>query len=135
MDGYESSLAGKTAIVTGSTSGIRFGIAGTFTDAGMHIMCNGRGGKSRLQKIGAELEERCGVKTACSAADMAKPDEIVRTVEEARATFGELDVLVNNSGTSMCVATQQIGALSLFLCSDAAITGTTLPSEVGWTAQ
>jgi 3-hydroxybutyrate dehydrogenase len=97
-DRQEGILTGKTAIVTGSTSGIGLGIARALAGAGIHIMFNGLGGKTEVQKIRADLEETCGVKTAYSAADMSKPDEIVRMVEEARAAFGKIDVLVNNAG-------------------------------------
>jgi 3-hydroxybutyrate dehydrogenase len=91
-------LAGKTAIVTGSTSGIGLGIARALASAGIHIMFNGLGGKTEVQKIRADLEETCGIKTAYSPADMSKPDEIVHLVEEACAAFGKVDVLVNNAG-------------------------------------
>jgi 3-hydroxybutyrate dehydrogenase len=95
---HGSSLAGRTAIVTGSTSGIGLGIARAFAGAGMHVMFNGLGDKTEVQKVRADLEETCGIKTAYSAADMSKPDEIVRMVEEARLTLGKVDVLVNNAG-------------------------------------
>ena len=77
-------LAGRTAIVTGSTSGIGLGIAQAFAASGMHVMLNGFGDKAEIQKIRADMEETYGIKTAYSAADMSKPDEIVRMVEDAR---------------------------------------------------
>ena len=91
-------LAGKTAIVTGSTSGIGLGIARAFAATGMHVMLNGFGDRTDIQKIRADLEETYGVKTAYSPADMSKPDEIVRMVEDARTALGKVDVLVNNAG-------------------------------------
>ena len=91
-------LAGKTAIVTGSTSGIGLGIARAFAATGMHVMLNGFGDRTDIQKIRADLEETYGVKTAHSPADMSKPDEIVRMVEDARTALGKVDVLVNNAG-------------------------------------
>ena len=91
-------LAGKTAIVTGSTSGIGLGIARAFAATGMHVMLNGFGDSTEIQKIRADLEETYGVKTAYSPADMSKPDEIVRMVEDARTALGKVDVLVNNAG-------------------------------------
>ena len=98
MQRYGSSLAGKIAIVTGSTSGIGLGIARAFAGAGMHVMFNGFGDNAEVQRIRADLEETCSVRTAYSAADMSKPDEIVRMVEETRAVLGKVDVLVNNAG-------------------------------------
>ena len=91
-------LAGKTAIVTGSTSGIGLGIAHAFAEAGMHVMLNGFGDKAEIQKIRADMEETCGIKTAYSAADMSKPGDIVQMVDDARKLLGQVDVLVNNAG-------------------------------------
>jgi 3-hydroxybutyrate dehydrogenase len=91
-------LAGKTAIVTGSTSGIGLGIAHAFAEAGMHVMLNGFGDKAEIQKIRADMEETCGIRTAYSAADMSKPGDIVQMVDDARKLLGQVDVLVNNAG-------------------------------------
>jgi 3-hydroxybutyrate dehydrogenase len=91
-------LAGKTAIVTGSTSGIGLGIARSFADAGLHVMLNGFGDKQAIEQTRMQIEESCGVKTAYSAADMSKPADIVGMVEDARKLLGEVDVLVNNAG-------------------------------------
>jgi 3-hydroxybutyrate dehydrogenase len=91
-------LTGRTAIVTGSTSGIGLAIAQAFAANGMHVMLNGFGDKGEIQKIRADMEEAHGIRTAYSAADMSKPDEIVRMVEDARAALGKVDVLVNNAG-------------------------------------
>jgi 3-hydroxybutyrate dehydrogenase len=91
-------LAGRIAIVTGSTSGIGLGIARAFAEAGMHVMLNGFGDKAEIEKTRMELEESCHVKTAYSAADMSKPSDIVGMVEDARRLLGRVDVLVNNAG-------------------------------------
>jgi 3-hydroxybutyrate dehydrogenase len=91
-------LAGKTAIVTGSTSGIGLGIAQAFAMTGMHVMFNGFGDRTEIRKIRADMEEAYGVKTAYSAADMSKPDDIVGMVEDTRKLLGKVDVLVNNAG-------------------------------------
>jgi 3-hydroxybutyrate dehydrogenase len=94
----EHELVGRAAIVTGSTSGIGIGIAQAFAATGMHVMLNGFGDKAEIQKIRADMEEAHGIKTAYSAADMSKPDDIVRMVEDARKALGKVDVLVNNAG-------------------------------------
>ncbi len=91
-------LAGKTAVVTGSTSGIGLGIAQALAEAGMHVMLNGFGDKAEIEKTQQEIEERFGVKTAYSAADMTRPADIVGMVEDAREMLGKVDVLVNNAG-------------------------------------
>jgi 3-hydroxybutyrate dehydrogenase len=91
-------LAGKTAIVTGSTSGIGLGIAHAFAEAGMHVMLNGFGDKAEIEKTRMDLEESCHIKTAYSAADMSKPADIADMVEDARRLMGKVDVLVNNAG-------------------------------------
>jgi 3-hydroxybutyrate dehydrogenase len=91
-------LVGKTAIVTGSTSGIGLGFARAFGEAGMHVMLNGFGDKAEIEKRRMELEASCHIKTAYSAADMSKPTEIIGMVEDARRLLGKVDVLVNNAG-------------------------------------
>ena len=91
-------LAGKTAIVTGSTSGIGLGIAQSFAAAGMNVMLNGFGNMEEIEKIRTELAMTYDVRTAYSAADMSKPAEIAKMVEEAHKAFGRVDVLVNNAG-------------------------------------
>jgi 3-hydroxybutyrate dehydrogenase len=93
-----SGLAGKSAIVTGSTSGIGLGIARAFAQAGMNVMINGFGEMKEIQAIRSRLEGEFGVKACYSAADMTRPDEIAEMVERASEQFGCVDVLVNNAG-------------------------------------
>ncbi len=92
------SLAGKSAIVTGSTSGIGLGIARAFAGAGMPVMLNGFGDAAEIERTRADLEKTFGVKVAYSAADMTNPAEIAAMVAEATKVFGKVDVLVNNAG-------------------------------------
>jgi len=91
-------LAGKSAVVTGSTSGIGLGIARSFAQAGMNVMLNGFGDVAEIECERGRLETTFGIKTAYSAADMSKPAEIVAMIEAARHAFGQVDVLVNNAG-------------------------------------
>jgi 3-hydroxybutyrate dehydrogenase len=91
-------LAGKTAIVTGSTSGIGLGIARALASAGMNVMLNGLGNDKEIETVRAGLANEFGTGVAYSNADMTKPDEIAAMVEEARRQFGPVDVLVNNAG-------------------------------------
>jgi 3-hydroxybutyrate dehydrogenase len=92
------SLKGKTAIVTGSTSGIGLGIATQFAKAGINVMLNGFGPADEIEKIKTGLASQYGIKTAYSAADMTKPADIAGMVEETAKTFGSVDILVNNAG-------------------------------------
>jgi 3-hydroxybutyrate dehydrogenase len=91
-------FAGKTAVITGSTSGIGLGIAKAFAEAGMHVMLNGLGDPATVETTRASIEADYGVKAKYSAANMSKPNEIVRMIEDARALLGGVDVLVNNAG-------------------------------------
>jgi 3-hydroxybutyrate dehydrogenase len=91
-------LRGKTALVTGSTSGIGLAIARAFASEGANLMLNGFGDKAAIEKERAGLEKEFGVKARYSAADMSKPAEIADMVRATEKEFGALDVLVNNAG-------------------------------------
>jgi 3-hydroxybutyrate dehydrogenase len=91
-------LRGKSAIVTGSTSGIGLGIAQSFAAAGMNVMLNGFGDRSEIEMTRSDLAKTFDVKTAYSAADMSKPSDIANMVAETRRAFGKVDVVVNNAG-------------------------------------
>ena len=93
-----SQLKGKSAIVTGSTSGIGLGIARSFANAGMDVMLNGFGDAAEIERTREMIEKDFGVHTAYSSADMSKPAEIVEMVHAAQQSFGKVDVLVNNAG-------------------------------------
>ncbi len=93
-----SELAGRTAIITGSTSGIGLGIAKSFAASGMNVMLNGFGPLAEIELMRKAIEKEFGVGVAYSDADMSKPDEIADMVMRARETFGQVDVLVNNAG-------------------------------------
>jgi 3-hydroxybutyrate dehydrogenase len=91
-------FAGKSAIITGSTSGIGLAIARAFAGGGMNVMLNGFGEPDEIEAIRAGIEQECGVKALHSKADMTKPDEIAQMVEDATQAFGQVDVMVNNAG-------------------------------------
>ena len=93
-----ASLAGRSAIVTGSTSGIGLGIARAFSAAGMNVMLNGFGNAADIERIRRDLENSFGTKIAYSAADMSMPGDIASMVESANTIFGAVDILVNNAG-------------------------------------
>ena len=91
------SLAGKSALVTGSTSGIGLGVARGLAKEGANIMLNGFGDAAAIEAIKAEIAA-LGVKVAYDPADMTKPDQIKEIVAKTESAFGSLDILVNNAG-------------------------------------
>jgi len=91
-------LRGKSAIVTGSTSGIGLGIARALAGAGVNVMFNGFGPSVDIDPIRKELERHDRIKTAISGADMSKEEDIAQMIEDARTAFGQIDILVNNAG-------------------------------------
>lgn len=89
----EQTLAGRTALVTGSTSGIGLAIAQAFHRAGARVMLNGFGKPEEIAAARASVGD-----APHSPADMSKPDEVRAMVAEAERAFGRLDILVNNAG-------------------------------------
>ena len=87
-------LKNKTALVTGSTSGIGLGIAKALARQGANIMLNGFGD---VEGARAEVSA-LGVAVDYHGADMSKPAEIEDMMKAAAARFGQVDVLVNNAG-------------------------------------
>ena len=90
-------LKGKTALVTGSTSGIGLGIARALAADGANIVVNGFGEAAAIAAVEKELQG-LGAKTLYHGADMSKPDQIADMITKAEAQFGRIDVLVNNAG-------------------------------------
>src|SRR5579864_4560779 len=91
-------LKGKSALVTGSTSGIGLAVARAMAADGANVTINGFGDKAAIEKERSGIEKEFGVKAVYSPADMTKPAEIAAMVKTAEKTFGSLDVLVNNAG-------------------------------------
>lgn len=91
-------LKGKTALVTGSTSGIGLGIAQALAAQGSNIVLNGFGDADEIEAERQGLERQADVSVVYSAADMSKPAEIAAMIADAQAKFGSLDILVNNAG-------------------------------------
>jgi 3-hydroxybutyrate dehydrogenase len=92
------SLAGKSAVVTGSTSGIGLGIARAMAAEGANIMLNGFGDAAEIESIRRALAAEHGVNVAYSAADMSKAADIHAMIAQAQQAFGGVDILVNNAG-------------------------------------
>ena len=91
-------LTGKTAVVTGSTSGIGLAIARGFAGAGANVVINGFGTPADIENERSRIETDFKVKAAYSPADMSKPAEIAEMVALGEKSFGSVDVLVNNAG-------------------------------------
>ena len=91
-------LKGKTASVTGSTSGIGLAIARAMAKAGANIVINGMGNAADIEKERAGIEKDFGVKCLYSPADMTKPAQIAEFVALGETSFGSVDILVNNAG-------------------------------------
>lgn len=205
-------LTGKTAVITGSTSGIGLGLARGFARAGAHVVLNGFGDAAEIERIRAGLDAGAAGSVTYDGADMTKPDQIEALIASAAERHGSVDILVNNAGiqqvspvedfprdkwdmiiaikmnsafhtaraaipmmkskgwgriiniasahglvaspfksayvtakrgallaaqwTRKLVTVEQLAAVALFLCSDAAenITGIALPVDGGWTA-
>ena len=91
-------LKGKSAIITGSTSGIGLGIARAFAAQGCNVMLNGFGDAVQIEKLRAGLAAELKVTALYSSADMAKPLEVAAMVDQVARRFGSVDVLINNAG-------------------------------------
>jgi 3-hydroxybutyrate dehydrogenase len=91
-------LKGKTALVTGSTSGIGQGIAEALAAQGANIVLNGFGRGDEIEALRARIAREHGVAARYDGADMSNPDEIEAMIGKAVAEFGAVDVLVNNAG-------------------------------------
>ncbi|RZM25078.1 MAG: SDR family NAD(P)-dependent oxidoreductase, partial [Sphingomonas sp.] len=91
-------LKGKTAIVTGSTSGIGLEYAKVFAAEGASVMINGFGDSATIETERAKLEATSGAKALYDPADMTKPDQIAAMVQRCHAELGGPDIIVNNAG-------------------------------------
>ena len=90
--------ARKTALVTGSTSGIGQGIAEAFAKAGLNVILNGFGDAAAIEAQRVGIERAHGVKARYDGADMSKSAAIEAMIAKADAEFGAVDILVNNAG-------------------------------------
>jgi 3-hydroxybutyrate dehydrogenase len=91
-------LKGKTALVTGSTSGIGLGIARTLAAQGANIVFNGFGDAGEIDSLQADVVREYSVRTAYHNADMSRPGEIAAMMQFAAEKFDGVDILVNNAG-------------------------------------
>ena len=91
-------LKGRTALVTGSTSGIGLGIAQRLAAEGANIVLNGFGEAAEIERLRRDLAAKHGVSVVYDGADMSRAEAITTMMQKALAEFGAIDVLVNNAG-------------------------------------
>jgi 3-hydroxybutyrate dehydrogenase len=99
-------LAGRVALVTGSTSGIGLGIARALAGQGADLLLNGFGDSGEIEVLRSEIANSFGVRVAYSAADIAQPDQVASMVAQAQDELGSLDILVNNAGVQFTAPMQ-----------------------------
>ena len=91
-------LKGKTALITGSTSGIGLAYAKALAGEGANIVINGFGDAAAIEAERQGLEALNGARATYSGHDLTKTDRIEAMMAEAIATFGAIDILINNAG-------------------------------------
>lgn len=117
-------LKDKVAVVTGSTSGIGYGIASALAEQGAHIVLNGFGSPAEIEQRREELAARYKVKVGFDGADLSKAADAAALIERTLNAFGRVDVLVNNAGMQHVAPIEQfpvekwdaIVALNLSAC-------------------
>jgi 3-hydroxybutyrate dehydrogenase len=91
-------MKGRTALVTGSTSGIGLGMARALAQAGANVMLHGLGAADEVRRLREELARETGVRVEVSQADLRVAGEVENLVRETERHFGGVDVLINNAG-------------------------------------
>ena len=89
---------GRTALITGSTSGIGLGVARALASHGANIVLNGLGDSDEIQRIRAAIAKDYRVQVMYHDANMLHPEEIEAMIREVESGFGQVDILVNNAG-------------------------------------
>ena len=129
-------LTGKTALVTGSTSGIGLGIAKVLATHGANIVLNGFGDVDAAKREFREMDAEVGYHPA----DMSKPDQIADMISYAHSTMGSIDILVNNAGIQYVANVEDFpvekweAIIAINLSSAFHTTRLTLPAmkAIGW---
>lgn len=91
-------LQNKSALITGSTSGIGLGMARALAGAGANIVLNGLGDGDEIEALRAKMAEEFDVEVLYDGANMLEPEEISTMVSRAENNFGAVDILINNAG-------------------------------------
>ena len=100
-------LKGKTALVTGSTSGIGLAMARALAAEGANVMLNGFGEPEAIEDTRAAIEQS-GVRAGHDGADLTKPEEVERLIRRTADELGPIDILVNNAGTQHVAPVDQL---------------------------
>ena len=103
-------LRGRSALVTGSTSGIGLGIATALAGAGVNVTLNGFGDAKAIERVRGDLAEQTGVAVRHSGADMSQGDEVIAMVRDAESAHGAVDILVNNAGVQFVAPIEEFPA-------------------------
>lgn len=130
------SLSGKTAIITGSNSGIGLGVARELAKAGAHVVLNSYTDRDEDHALAAEISKQTGTKARYIKADLSKGDEARALVSQA----GACDILVNNAGIQHVAPIDEFpvekwdAIMSIMLSSVFHTTATALPMmrAAGW---
>jgi 3-hydroxybutyrate dehydrogenase len=101
------SLQGKSAVITGSTSGIGLGIARALAQQGADVVLNGFGVAAEIADLQASLAKACGIRVLYSDADMSNPTAISDMLDRATQELGRVDILVNNAGIQFTAPVQK----------------------------
>lgn len=120
------SLAGKVALVTGSSRGIGADTVRYFAEAGADVVINFRNKAPRAQKLAAQLRE-LGVRALVVGADLTDPASVADMFEQVRAEFGRLDILVLNASGGMESGMAEDYALALNRDAQLSVLNTALP--------
>ncbi len=91
-------LIGRTALITGSTSGIGLGMAQALAETGANIVLNGLGDPDQIESLRVDMAKQYGVEVIYDGANMLEPTEISNMIKTAEKKFGCVDILVNNAG-------------------------------------
>lgn len=91
-------LNNKSALVTGSTSGIGWAIAHTLAEAGCHVLLHGLGNKNHIKRLLSELAAVSNSEVGHNSTDLTQKEMIPAMIDDAEARFGGLDLLINNAG-------------------------------------
>jgi 3-hydroxybutyrate dehydrogenase len=133
-------LSGKTALITGSTSGIGLGYARALAAHGASVMINGFGDAADIARYVSELSAVSGAESAYSPADMTKADEIRAMVSDCGNQLGAPDILINNAGIQHVAAVDEFpeakwdAVIAIILTSAFHATAAALPAmkAKGW---